>query len=301
MTSTLDSVRSVLVQSLDLQQDPEELTTDTALFGALPELDSLGVAGPRDCARGTVRHHHRGRRVRCRTVRDGGFPHRVRRSQAELVGTSMFRPGALRGFLATVGSAETPAGLHPDSRAMSADGSFAVWHWGLAKAFGDRPTFTISRVVRDTDGRVPHQRVAHLMRSDPGALTRLLPPFGAVSALDDRVTMVADSMGFQPLFHTPILAPNPVMSSSCLLAARTVGAALDPAAVGSQSLLGWQLGQRTLFAGVDKLAPGAVAQLNREGVQVTSSEEPAREALSARERRGPGRRPSAHVPGSPAR
>jgi acyl carrier protein len=43
MTSTLDSVRAVLVQSLDLQQDPQELTTDTALFGALPELDSLGV------------------------------------------------------------------------------------------------------------------------------------------------------------------------------------------------------------------------------------------------------------------
>ena len=192
----------------------------------------------------------------------------------------MFRPGALRGFLATVGSAETPAGLRPDSRAMSADGSFAVWHWGLAKAFGDRPTFTISRVVRDTDGRVPDQRLAHLMRSDPDALTRLLPPFGAVSALDDRVTMVADSMGFQPLFHTPIAAPNPVMSSSCLLAARTVGAALDPAAVGTQSLLGWQLGQRTLFAGVDKLIPGAVAQLDREGVQVTSSEDPAREPLS---------------------
>ena len=43
MTSTLDSVRTVLVQSLDLEQDPQELTTDTALFGALPELDSLGV------------------------------------------------------------------------------------------------------------------------------------------------------------------------------------------------------------------------------------------------------------------
>lgn len=43
MASTLDSVRAVLVESLDLQQDPQHLTTDTALFGALPELDSLGV------------------------------------------------------------------------------------------------------------------------------------------------------------------------------------------------------------------------------------------------------------------
>ena len=43
MASTLDSVRAVLVESLDLQQNPQDLLTDTALFGALPELDSLGV------------------------------------------------------------------------------------------------------------------------------------------------------------------------------------------------------------------------------------------------------------------
>ena len=43
MASTLDSVRAVLVESLDLQQNPQDLMTDTALFGALPELDSLGV------------------------------------------------------------------------------------------------------------------------------------------------------------------------------------------------------------------------------------------------------------------
>lgn len=43
MTATLDSVRTVLVQSLDLPQDPQDLTRDTALLGALPELDSLGV------------------------------------------------------------------------------------------------------------------------------------------------------------------------------------------------------------------------------------------------------------------
>lgn len=43
MTSTLDSVRATLVHSLALEQDPQSLTPDTALFGALPELDSLGV------------------------------------------------------------------------------------------------------------------------------------------------------------------------------------------------------------------------------------------------------------------
>lgn len=43
MPSTLDQVRTVLVDSLDLPQAPSELTADTALFGAVPELDSLGV------------------------------------------------------------------------------------------------------------------------------------------------------------------------------------------------------------------------------------------------------------------
>lgn len=39
----LDAVRSVLIETLELQQKPSELEADSALFGALPELDSFGV------------------------------------------------------------------------------------------------------------------------------------------------------------------------------------------------------------------------------------------------------------------
>lgn len=42
-TDTLDAVRAVLIDALELAQSPDELTPDTALFGALPELDSFGV------------------------------------------------------------------------------------------------------------------------------------------------------------------------------------------------------------------------------------------------------------------
>jgi acyl carrier protein len=42
-SETLDGVREVLISSLELQQTPDELQPDTPLFGALPELDSLGV------------------------------------------------------------------------------------------------------------------------------------------------------------------------------------------------------------------------------------------------------------------
>lgn len=43
MTTTLDAVREVLIGTLELTQRPDELTTQTALFGELPELDSFGV------------------------------------------------------------------------------------------------------------------------------------------------------------------------------------------------------------------------------------------------------------------
>lgn len=43
MTDTLNSVREVLIETLELQQKPEDLQPATALFGSLPELDSFGV------------------------------------------------------------------------------------------------------------------------------------------------------------------------------------------------------------------------------------------------------------------
>ncbi|MGF6823702.1 acyl carrier protein [Microbacterium sp. ZKA21] len=43
MTTTADALRSVLIETLELSQSPDELTDGTALFGSLPELDSFGV------------------------------------------------------------------------------------------------------------------------------------------------------------------------------------------------------------------------------------------------------------------
>lgn len=43
MTDTIDSVRDVLIATLELPQSPTTLTRDTALLGSLPELDSFGV------------------------------------------------------------------------------------------------------------------------------------------------------------------------------------------------------------------------------------------------------------------
>ncbi len=43
MTPTLDAVRDVLIDTLELPQAPDDLQRETPLFGALPELDSFGV------------------------------------------------------------------------------------------------------------------------------------------------------------------------------------------------------------------------------------------------------------------
>lgn len=43
MTTTIDAVRRVLIDTLELAQPPDGLQRDTPLFGALPELDSFGV------------------------------------------------------------------------------------------------------------------------------------------------------------------------------------------------------------------------------------------------------------------
>lgn len=43
MTDTLNAVRDVLIETLELRHRPEELREETVLFGSLPELDSFGV------------------------------------------------------------------------------------------------------------------------------------------------------------------------------------------------------------------------------------------------------------------
>jgi len=155
-----------------------------------------------------------------------------------------------------------------------ADGTSAAL-WGCAA--DESGTVTLSPVIRTADGSVAASAIGERMRTDPAALTGLLPPFAAMRQDGQSVTMVADSMGFRPLYHTAAgPAETAVLSSSALLAGRCVHAEVDLTAIGNQSLLGWQLGLRTLYDGVRKLAPGAVAHLTGDGVRV--------EAAAAQER-----------------
>jgi asparagine synthase (glutamine-hydrolysing) len=158
--------------------------------------------------------------------------------------------------------------------------------WDLTSLTPALPTLalSLSRVARSAHGTVSPAEIADAMRDDPATLTRLLPPFAAVRGDERGVTMVADSMGFRQLYHsTPDAGGPPVLSSSALVAGWARRAALDTTAVAVQSLLGWQLGQRTLLSGVDKLAPGAVAHLGTDGVRVQKTQLPREAELTLEE------------------
>lgn len=160
-------------------------------------------------------------------------------------------------------------------------GETTLAYWGLESITSPMPTLPLSRVARTERGDVSLWGIVKGMRDEPAALTSLLPPFAAVRGDERGVTMVADSMGFRQLYHsTPGQSGLPVLSTSALFAGWAREAGLNHTAVAVQSLLGWQLDQRTLFNGVDKLEPDAVASLGHDGVQLRLPEHRPEEQLS---------------------
>lgn len=182
--------------------------------------------------------------------------------------------GALPGFIAASSGDALDCSLGDGaSVSTTACGPATLVHWGLSSLAPDAITLALTRVMRTARGKVSEDTIAAAMRTDPGSLTRLLPPFAAVRGDTSGVAMVADSMGFRQLYHGVGRSPNgEVMSSSALLAGWMSSAKLDPTAVAVQSMLGWQLGQRTLFHGIQKLEPCAVARLDKDGLHVRAPE-----------------------------
>ena len=194
--------------------------------------------------------------------------------------------GALPGFIAVDRHDPAPDGIlgQYEGVTTSLNGPARLSSWGLDTLCPASGTLALSRVLRTERGPVAPEEIAEGMRQNPGGLTRLLPPFAAVRGDELGVTMVADSMGFRQLYHsTADAAGAPVLSTSALFAGWVRGAELDHTAVAVQSLLGWQLGQRTLLRGVDKLAPGAVAHLGADGVHTTTTQRPDEAGLGLEE------------------
>ena len=102
------------------------------------------------------------------------------------------------------------------------------------------------------------------MMADGTALTSLLPPFAAAhrAAADAPIVVAGDWLGFHQLYWwrgTGVAA----ISTSARALAVLAGGGFDTAGLGAQALIGWQVGDATVFEGVHTLAPSTIASLHR--------------------------------------
>ena len=103
-----------------------------------------------------------------------------------------------------------------------------------------------------------------MLWQDAAALSaETLPPFAAIGVSDSwhQATVVTDAVGFRQMFMCQRDTWTGVSTSARVLAALG-GRGLDREALAVQTLVGWQVGQATLFEGVTKLAPGARVTLS---------------------------------------
>lgn len=180
----------------------------------------------------------------------------------------------LPGVVAGKGGPPSLGALVADRRGAAVRcGPATLRYWDLDADDQAEPLLVPTGVVRTARGAVQTREIRRALREQPAELASLVPPFAAVAGSPTGVVAVADSMGFRQLFHSAVDAGGPaVLSTSALLAGCARSAELDETGLAVQSLLGWQLGQRTLFRGIDKLIPGAVATIGSSGIEISEPE-----------------------------
>lgn len=143
----------------------------------------------------------------------------------------------------------------------------------LPGSSGDGFTVRLTRAARDREADVGTGRLAALLgdgsRLAGAELSGILPPFAAAhrAGPDAPTVLAADWLGLRQLFWWQS-GESAAVSTSALALAALAGAGLDTSALGVQSMLGWQVGLATPFAGVTKLAPGCAAVLQHGRVTV---------------------------------
>ena len=134
-------------------------------------------------------------------------------------------------------------------------------------------TFRLGRAARTPSGEMSTSALSKLLGNgtavDGETLTTLLPPFAAAhrSGADEPVVAATDWLGFRQLFWWQGHGVAAI-STSALALGVLGGAEFDTAALGLQSLVGWQVGLGTVMKGVTKLAAGSVAVMHAGRVHV---------------------------------
>ena len=177
---------------------------------------------------------------------------------------------AVSGASATAPSAAVLAHLAGDPAVTrTATGWVAMGDPDPADRVDEAGSFTVrlGRTVRTRGGDVSTPALGVLLgdgaKVDGAALAALVPPFAAAhrDSATAPVIVATDWLGFQQLFwwQGPGFA---AVSTSALALAALAGAGLDRPALAVQSLVGWQVGLRTVFDGVGKVPAGCLAILD---------------------------------------
>jgi asparagine synthase (glutamine-hydrolysing) len=155
------------------------------------------------------------------------------------------------GWIAFSGDASTDNGGH---EFVGSDGAFSV-------SFG--------HLLRDAVADRSPTELGTMIASADYALTRLLPPFAVVQRSGPHRPMLAavDWLGLFQLYvwQGPGVA---AISTSARALASLAGSDLDVEGVGVQALMGWQLGDATIFQGVRSVPAASVVTLDKATARV---------------------------------
>ncbi|MEU4619627.1 hypothetical protein AB0G04_06580 [Actinoplanes sp. NPDC023801] len=146
---------------------------------------------------------------------------------------------------------------------VAMDGTDPADRVDLAGSF----TVRLGKAVRTRTADLPTESLAALLRDgvkvDGEQLAAIVPPFAAAHSdgPSSPVVVATDWLGFQQLFWWQGAGVAAVSTSALALAA-LAGADVDRQALAVQSLVGWQVGLRTVFDGVAKVSAGCLAVLD---------------------------------------
>jgi asparagine synthase (glutamine-hydrolysing) len=135
-------------------------------------------------------------------------------------------------------------------------------------------TARIGRAARTRDRDVPTVELAAMM-ADGAALTDVLPPFAAAHRdhADGPLLVATDWLGFHQIYWWRGDGAAAVSTSARALAT-LAGGGFDPAGLGAQAMIGWHVGDATLFAGVRTVPPATIATLDKGTVHLRRYVEP---------------------------
>ncbi len=154
-----------------------------------------------------------------------------------------------------------------DASHQDRSGLLQVSSWG-GPVLAPGTTILLSQESRRRDRAVTATDVGSMLSDQPApGLSEMLPTFGAVVRRGDgTVVACTDALGFHHLYTRVGIGWAAVSTSARVLGALG-DSGFDLEGVAVQSLLGWQLGDRTLFRDVTKLGAGSAVTMSDRGMR----------------------------------